>query len=858
MTSVSSRRGSVRPAAGEGEGRGELLLVTEELRRERIQCRAFAVAGELAALCHSNAVIMTRSETLGQGRACATELWELRRVAAAAAHDVDGVEFGDADGDAVRLTASPTGELSLKVNNIDRGRLTKAMNWDPEKRMLRCRPWRLSLSLTPADTLPVLLERIASLCDRCGVKHDLPRAAVAAPPAPPAVPSISVLPPPPPGPPKELIEELTSLRAQVRQTRLQEAAEAELGERLRRAAGSVGTRAEGTDGARREQDAALYSGTQGDASSVADQMGRFARRLEQWYDAKEGDVVDELCANLRFPGGSEPLVQLAAVAHALRDDPRVAGAFGDLCLAELLVLRGYTQKPLDIDRDVGWPDVPPPLSAVDPPGASEARARYERTYTDWGWAAERDGVKMRNGSLFSAVCSSVRDQGPGGARGDWSEKTLRRWIKWACTLGAVTSQDSAPQPAPLWRGLGGGGLPGAVVEAHRQLCEGDVLGWPAPSSTSHDARASAEYMWGEAANSTSKPNSDRPGTIMFRMDGIACGRELVDISQYPAEAELLLSELTLFRVDSLREDPKNPFRNAHGRPMGLSVLMTCLGPLGAPLQRTPWLANFYARVRRDAEEASRRLLRRVAGAGPQPRGDALCRALEEAAQCKRLLAEAQRRAAAEQAAARLRSARAVCQRRARATQTDPDAERSELHEELDATRRRADHATRRLQELVAAGEEPDYCSSDLVRAEREAAALRAALEAPREEIPVQAAAAELSWALPPELLQWPLRGGAGSPSCASHGRRRRPGCAPQHQPAPDRGKGAQRQPPASRGRRPRRRSEAADSEAAAAALAAAARLSPPPPDELPGGAADPARRRPSPLVSPPRAAPFVT
>eukprot|EP01065_Artemidia_motanka_P006884 TRINITY_DN1336_c0_g1_i3.p1 TRINITY_DN1336_c0_g1~~TRINITY_DN1336_c0_g1_i3.p1 ORF type:complete len:1101 (+),score=389.86 TRINITY_DN1336_c0_g1_i3:1657-4959(+) len=379
-----------------------------------------------------------------------------------------------------------------------------------------------------------------------------------------------------------------------------------LDELMKTVSDRVRGRADVIDGEKCKRAAEDYAGLGGTIPSVKEEMREFAERLIRWYKAKPGDVVDEIVENLRVPEGSDAIHRLGIIANVLRQEPRVARSFRDLCLAELLAVRGYTQKPIDIDRDVGWVDAPLPQASNESSTATLAREQYEKRFSDWGWAEQRDGVRCRNGSLFGIVCSAMRDQGPGGSKQQWSEDALKKWVKWLFTLAACCA-DVDTEVAEVWRGLGGGGLPGFVVDNHRTMKEGDALGWPAPSSTSHDFRASYEYMWGTAANSTGRPNTERPGTCMFRMSSVLTGRELVDISQYPAEAELLLGPFTIFRIDSVEEEQSNSFMNADGRPQGLNISMTCLGPMGGPLRQTPWLADFYRSVRRDARRASERL-----------------------------------------------------------------------------------------------------------------------------------------------------------------------------------------------------------------------------------------------------------
>eukprot|EP00662_Eupelagonemidae_sp_cell21_P024251 gene24251-8361_t len=168
------------------------------------------------------------------------------------------------------------------------------------------------------------------------------------------------------------------------------------------------------------------------------------------------------------------------------------------------------------------------------------------------------------------------------------------------------------------------------------------VGWAALSSTSFDGDASeayitptthtyvvvGAYMRGTAANSTSRPSAEKPGTILFRMrlppELGACGVCLRSLSGYPAEEELLLPPLCVLRVASVRPDPKSAFRDDAGRPQGLVIAATVeqyVGPLGGGAGAAPFSA-LLDDARRDAWAASARIRLPVpvapAAAAPEP------------------------------------------------------------------------------------------------------------------------------------------------------------------------------------------------------------------------------------------------
>eukprot|EP01065_Artemidia_motanka_P013047 TRINITY_DN1719_c0_g1_i1.p1 TRINITY_DN1719_c0_g1~~TRINITY_DN1719_c0_g1_i1.p1 ORF type:complete len:761 (+),score=263.93 TRINITY_DN1719_c0_g1_i1:118-2400(+) len=355
-------------------------------------------------------------------------------------------------------------------------------------------------------------------------------------------------------------------------------------------------------------------------TDAVERMSQCCEWLEEEYDEKGGDVVDELLENLRMPedvSADAAADRLAALARSLAGDDKVQRSpLGECCLAELLCLRQYTERPIDVDRDLGFQDVPPPPHRGEAASQVLARSTYEQQWEDWNWSGSPP--TKRNGSIFGPVCAALRDLGPGGTSSAASAAVLRRWVKWVCTIAAVTAQ-RRPSYQTLFRGIGAGGLSREVVEQHRALHSGGLLAWCALSSTSLDAQQSEEYMRGTAANSTSKPTPHRPGTLLFHIEGAKWGVPLEPLSAYPAEHEILLPPLSVLRVEGSEAD-------AHNAENGLRMRLAMLGPLGpAPREAVARCERFFARVRADAQKASERLAncgtaapRAAASAGVQP------------------------------------------------------------------------------------------------------------------------------------------------------------------------------------------------------------------------------------------------
>eukprot|EP01064_Diplonema_japonicum_P026691 TRINITY_DN3819_c1_g1_i1.p1 TRINITY_DN3819_c1_g1~~TRINITY_DN3819_c1_g1_i1.p1 ORF type:complete len:1363 (+),score=275.25 TRINITY_DN3819_c1_g1_i1:88-4176(+) len=330
-------------------------------------------------------------------------------------------------------------------------------------------------------------------------------------------------------------------------------------------------------------------------------------KLLSWYSSKAGDVVMELVQNLRYPPHVKTRLQkrktLSKIAKSVLDK----GEYINASAVEVLVLRQYTQKPMDIDRDLGWTDVPmPPDSDSDVAGKLLVND-YEKNHSDWDWSQHLENPAKRNGSLFGPVCAALRDQGPGGSCGAWSEAVLRKWIKWLMTVSAIVLPDTEEfLNIKLYRGLGAGGLPSEVVTNHRLMSENTLLTWPALSSCSLDKAQSTAYMHGHGQNTTNRPTDTKPGTILFELEGATAGARLAPLSQYPEEEEVLLGPLMTFKITDVKEDHTNQFG------CGLHITMVCEGLMGcAGEEEREDLKTFLNGVREDGWCSSMGLLRTV-------------------------------------------------------------------------------------------------------------------------------------------------------------------------------------------------------------------------------------------------------
>eukprot|EP01065_Artemidia_motanka_P032683 TRINITY_DN3966_c0_g4_i2.p1 TRINITY_DN3966_c0_g4~~TRINITY_DN3966_c0_g4_i2.p1 ORF type:complete len:639 (+),score=179.11 TRINITY_DN3966_c0_g4_i2:64-1917(+) len=303
--------------------------------------------------------------------------------------------------------------------------------------------------------------------------------------------------------------------------------------------------------------------------------------VQREYTAKEGDVIDELAANLVAPEAIErsrtkPLLLAAAARHLQRtrgSHPALRG----ISAIELLALALYTMAGPDIDALMTFADVP----EHDP-----ADLRPWREYA----ATKSPG---RNAAIFSQVNWAMRTAEAGDKQA-WS--TIRRWAKYLGLLLAVCSRGSGAEGVRLSRGLAG--LPADVVRRHERMKRGDCLYWPAPSSCALDPRVSESYVRGAAANACKSSG----GSVLFSVRGASWGLALQAVSKYPGEAEVLLPPLSRFVVQRVTPSSAR-------LPGTVLVDLECSGVLGVE-----GLSPFVASCLRDAEDASARLqtlLRRV-------------------------------------------------------------------------------------------------------------------------------------------------------------------------------------------------------------------------------------------------------
>eukprot|EP01059_Diplonema_ambulator_P009866 TRINITY_DN19846_c0_g1_i1.p1 TRINITY_DN19846_c0_g1~~TRINITY_DN19846_c0_g1_i1.p1 ORF type:complete len:917 (+),score=268.90 TRINITY_DN19846_c0_g1_i1:36-2786(+) len=259
---------------------------------------------------------------------------------------------------------------------------------------------------------------------------------------------------------------------------------------------------------------------------------------DAWH--KDGDILDELSENLVAPPGVNKnalLWQLCLDLHR-----KYGKVFKDRKVGpvEILAMRLYTLEGPDVDRHMGFGDVPPPFSSV-PDNKKEALMAQWDEYKKLHSSVSKPTVSKvhihdvkqgdRNPSIYSEMNKALR-----------TSTDIQKWAKLSSLLLAMSmpidrgeNNDSSPvAEKALYRGIHN--LPDAVMAAHRALQRGWSYAWLAPSSTSESMEASADFL----------KNTDAKYNILFKVSGCGEGLPLHKVSQFPDEAEVLLPPFSTF------------------------------------------------------------------------------------------------------------------------------------------------------------------------------------------------------------------------------------------------------------------------------------------------------------------------
>eukprot|EP00755_Sulcionema_specki_P025842 Sspe_Gene.15841::Locus_5528_Transcript_1_1_Confidence_1.000_Length_3514::g.15841::m.15841 len=279
-------------------------------------------------------------------------------------------------------------------------------------------------------------------------------------------------------------------------------------------------------------------------------MRRVARELQEASNNKPGDLLDELCENLVTPEGADTDMMLWDLCQDLKKEKGTVYDGREVTSVQLFALRLYTLEGPDIDRHLGFGDVPPPLGDAPPERLEELKLQwkeYKEKHTSYSkpTTVVSNGVPVasaktdRNPAVYYEMNKALRQC---ASQGHFTNLiSLSKWAKLTTTLLALSSAAPMANPPTLYRGVTN--LPLSAVQKHSQMRKGWAYAWLAPSSTSESREASAEFL----KNSTPATN------VFFVIHNCRHGLSLSGISQFPKESEVLVPPFSYFTV---KEDPK--------------------------------------------------------------------------------------------------------------------------------------------------------------------------------------------------------------------------------------------------------------------------------------------------------------
>ena len=274
-------------------------------------------------------------------------------------------------------------------------------------------------------------------------------------------------------------------------------------------------------------------------------MIEYANRLTSLWKNKKGSILDELVANLKSPTEAARLPRIQATCRTLK---QVSGNYyKNYCSLELICLYLYTMAAPDVDNMMGY----------------KAPIHSQNNSEEW------NSYKAKNPVVFRAVNWAMRT----AVDREESWTVIEKWVKFIVLLIAMAKKSGKRSESTneLSRGLAG--LPISVVTDHENMKLGSSLFWPAPSSCSLDPKISADYVAGAAANATKSDEEGNSNCLLYKINESSHGVALHHVSRYPEEAEILLSPLSEFTVESVTKNPTNSY---------LDVTLINKGPLSCP------------------------------------------------------------------------------------------------------------------------------------------------------------------------------------------------------------------------------------------------------------------------------------
>eukprot|EP00756_Hemistasia_phaeocysticola_P001185 Hpha_TRINITY_DN10847_c0_g1::TRINITY_DN10847_c0_g1_i1::g.23078::m.23078 len=303
--------------------------------------------------------------------------------------------------------------------------------------------------------------------------------------------------------------------------------------------------------------------------------------------AKQGDLLDELLASLKFPqdedgcGFACPFESVRRVCSELEQKNSQIG--GEKINPMLLLVRKlYTQSGADIDRTLSFEGCPQPWRTD---ADDQAYADYNK------WLASKGVTRNERGTTVpNAINRTLRTlwdttSPPQAVEEAWGG--FQGWMKLWGLLNATLNNpiNYRGRRHVLYRSHP---LPPEVLAEERKRLRGDTFGWP--------ANGSAQFVQPEIWN----PKR----SILYVIHGVSVGGDLASVSDYPDEGAVLLPALLLMVVDKVEV-----------RPDGLTVMDVV--SRGSLLATDPELNMWAASCVKQADAAHQRLAFTCPKGGPQ-------------------------------------------------------------------------------------------------------------------------------------------------------------------------------------------------------------------------------------------------
>eukprot|EP01063_Lacrimia_lanifica_P020929 TRINITY_DN2819_c0_g4_i2.p1 TRINITY_DN2819_c0_g4~~TRINITY_DN2819_c0_g4_i2.p1 ORF type:complete len:1498 (+),score=401.50 TRINITY_DN2819_c0_g4_i2:110-4603(+) len=307
-------------------------------------------------------------------------------------------------------------------------------------------------------------------------------------------------------------------------------------------------------------------------SNTPSELTNLARSFMKCWQAKPGDLLDELVENLVFPSSpnapTSHFVLLLKVCEGLQaaygaretinsavrhggDTTRKGGTDRSPGMLGLLAMRLLTQSGADTDRLLTWKDAPAVRDGQKDKDAY--RALFEG---------------RRNADVYEEASAAL-----GCGRGAQ---------KWARVIGLLIALSEPLPPATYGRALHVQCMSQdyTTTDHYRQLTPGYVFGIPCPM----------------AATTAGRPPATRAPTtsaVHFTVSQLQEGIHTAPFSQYPLEHEVIVPPFSLFSTVA-----------ATATPSGLAIKADCVAVLGS---YTPEMVKFKSMVFDDLRAADERL-----------------------------------------------------------------------------------------------------------------------------------------------------------------------------------------------------------------------------------------------------------